>query len=132
MKHRVVVETMCTVCSDTVTVEKEEIVTTIPVPNTDKCIKMDDLLKSINEWTIYNNIQCSTCNIPLKVRKNLVDADKLVVFKLDDVTLTGSNTKVRRMTSINSVLSSSIKIGDCLYKLKSSDSTFCNEQKSGC
>ena len=119
LKHRVVVETMCTVCSDTVTVEKEEIVTAIQVPNTHNGIKMNDLLKSINEWTIYNSIQCSTCNIPLKVRKNLVDAHKLVVFKLDDVTSTGSNTKVRRMTSINSVPSSSIKIGDCLYKLKS-------------
>ena len=101
--------------------DKEEIVTTIPVPNTRKGIKMDDLLKSINEWTIYNSILCSTCNVPLKVRKKLVDAHKLVVFKLVDVnTSTGSNTKVRRMTSINSVPSSSIKIADYLFKLKSS------------
>ena len=54
---------------------------------------------------------CSTCNIPLKVCKKVVDAHKLVVFKLDDL---NTNPNVRRMTSINSVPSTLIKIGDCL------------------
>ena len=50
------------------------------------------------------------------MRKQVVNAHQLVL-KLDALT---TNPKVRRMASINSVPSTSIKIGDCPFKLKSS------------
>ena len=47
VKHQVIVETLCSQCNESVTMDKEQIVTTIAVPNARKGIKMD---KSINEW----------------------------------------------------------------------------------
>ena len=63
VKHQVVVETLC---NETISMDKEQIVTTIAIPNDRKCIKMNDLFKSINEWKMYDNVLCNTCNIPLR------------------------------------------------------------------
>ena len=82
---------------------------------------MDYLLTSINDWRLYNKIACSTCNVSLKMCKMLIDTQKVLVFKLEDLaTSTNSNLRVRSTTNINAVSSSSIKIGDSLFKLKSS------------
>ena len=59
VKHQVVVETLCVQCNETITMDKEQIVTTIAIPNDCKCIKMGDLFKSINEWKMYDNVLCT-------------------------------------------------------------------------
>ena len=63
---------------------------------------------------------CNKCNIPMKLHTQIVDATQVIVVKLDVwSTPEGGAKAIRRTTRINSVPTSSLKVGDKMFTLHS-------------
>ena len=86
------------------------------VPKDCKSINMNDLIASAQQYSVQGSHVCDKCNIPMKLRTHIVDAIEVLVIKLDVWSTPEDGAKaIRRTTSINSVPTSSLKVGDKMF-----------------
>ena len=93
----------------------------VAIPEDSKTLNMNDLIVASQQYVQKDTHVCEECNVPMKLRTQIVDAKKLIVLKLDvwNKALDGAKM-VRRKANITSAQNSSIKVGDRLFTLQSS------------
>ena len=95
IEHCMRTKTVCTKCTHANTTDEKEIIGNVSAHDLTKNIKINNLLQDVQNWYA---VVCSRCNGPCRVRKIIVNAGELLVFKFDMLDHTG---KVQRKTNIN-------------------------------
>ena len=121
LQHSISVELQCDVCNILSVSTKEEVVMSVAIPEDSKTLNMNDLIVASQQYVQKDTHVCEECNVPMKLRTQIVDAKKIIVLKLDvwNKALDGAKM-VRRKANITSAQNSSIKVGDRLFTLQSS------------
>ena len=117
LQHSIAVELQCDVCKVVMVSTMEQVAMSITIPADSKSLNMNDLIVASQQCAVKDTHEC---NVPMKLRTQIVDAKQLIVLKLDvwNKGIDGAKM-VRRKANITSV-HSSIKVGDKLFTLQSS------------
>ena len=121
LNHKISVELVCDSCKVVTNNTVEQLIMNIRIPIDSKSLKMDDLISLTQQYVVQDNELCDSCNVPMKLRTQIVDATQMIILKLDvwNKALDCAKT-VRRNVSVTSAQNSSIKVGDKVFTLQSS------------
>ena len=117
ISHGIVEEKMCNVCGDYVFEESEVMIRYIDIVDPPKSVKLNEIISNDQDWKVHQTNFCTKCKVPNRIRSRIVDAQQVLIVNL---TVVDSKTKTRARCNFNAVPSSTIKVGDRLFKLKCS------------
>ena len=118
--HKAVTDTWCDTCESRTSSTDERFFIHIKISEDCKSVKMADLIANCSEYHLDKSLLCDKCHRPLNVRTQVVDAKQILILKLDVWSKNTDGNDIRRKANISAVPSSSIKVGDKTFTLRSS------------
>ena len=118
LNHTVAVQARCTKCGLYDRFVSEEYIADLSVPSSQKSFKVDQLFKVSKEWVQSSKDRCLHCHCAMEISREIVKANKVLIFKLNVWKFTNGNVS-QRSTSVTGVSDSIVQINCCKYKLMS-------------
>ena len=130
LQHTVRLRTQCTHCNSDTHIDHLQHIVLLSIPTSVKSLKLAELMQNYYDCAQSINQLCHTCNHPVKMRREIVNATHVLVLQMEVWSTVGSKV-LKRKTNITSIPDSSITVGSSTYTLMSAVS-LSSSNKAGC